>query len=152
MNLHSKAIDQAPQSYRKSCKVVVNVELSSSLHLSQNPSRSTSATAPNAAINHRQRLEYPQSSQPFELDACSENTIGTYTRLTLSEMTLDCLYCKCGSRLMHRCKGEGTVNVKGGCLDGLNMKEAVHIWRKEAIVDIPPWAEGYDGEPPPDSL
>ena len=53
---------------------------------------------------------------------------------------------------MHKCEGNSTVSVKGGCLEGFDLrgskgKTAVHIWIKEAIVDIPEGAEAYEGEP-----
>lgn len=49
---------------------------------------------------------------------------------------------------MHKVEGEGTVSVKGGCLEGLDMKQAIHIWCKEAIIDVPDGIEAYDEEPP----
>jgi hypothetical protein len=44
------------------------------------------------------------------------------------------------------------VSVKAGCLESFDLrgskgKTAVHIWIKEAIVDIPEGAEAYEGEP-----
>jgi hypothetical protein len=53
---------------------------------------------------------------------------------------------------MHKCEGESTVSIKAGCLEGLDLrgskgKAAVHIWIKEAIVDIPEGVEAYEGEP-----
>ncbi|WEW56458.1 hypothetical protein PRK78_001902 [Emydomyces testavorans] len=92
-------------------------------------------------------------------DASGESTsagIGSYTRITLSGRKLECLFCKsCGSRLMHRAPGEETLSVKAGCLIGLNkehMKDAVHIWCREAIVDIPLGAERFEEEPVGGSL
>jgi hypothetical protein len=53
---------------------------------------------------------------------------------------------------MHKCEGDSTVSVKAGCLESFDLrgskgKTAVHIWIKEAIVDIPEGAEAYEGEP-----
>ena len=49
---------------------------------------------------------------------------------------------------MHKSKGEDQCSVKGGCLEGLTIKRAVHIWSKEAIIDTPAGLETYDEEPP----
>jgi len=54
---------------------------------------------------------------------------------------------------MHRCEGEENLSVKGGCLDGFDLrgdngKKAVHIWTKEAIVDIPTGVKAYEEGPP----
>ena len=51
---------------------------------------------------------------------------------------------------MHKCEGDSTVSVKAGCPEGFDLrgskgKTAVHIWIKEAIVDIPEGAEAYEG-------
>jgi hypothetical protein len=58
---------------------------------------------------------------------------------------------------MHKSEGEDTLSVKAGCLEGLDLrgekgKKAVHIWTKEAIVDIPEGVESYETEPPGGSL
>ena len=78
-------------------------------------------------------------------------TLGLYSRKTLSGRKLDCYFCKtCGSRIMHRSGEEETLSIKGGCLEGLDLKEAKHIWCKEAIVEIPKGVEAYAEEPPGD--
>lgn len=44
-----------------------------------------------------------------------------------------------------------TTNVKGGCLVDLDremMKDAIHIWTKHAIVDIPDGVERWEEAPP----
>ena len=41
-------------------------------------------------------------------------------------------------------------SVKSGCLDGIGKKDlrkAVHIWTKSAVIDIPEGVEAYEGEP-----
>lgn len=99
----------------------------------------------------------------FELPEPVSELVGSYTRLTLSGREMECLFCKnCGARLLHRFRdvvpapGErpgptATVNVKGGCLEGLDremMKTAVHIWTRHAVVDIPEGVEAWEGAPP----
>ena len=83
---------------------------------------------------------------PFELP----NAIAVYIRNTASGKNLECLFCsKCGSRLVHKYEWNAeTFSVKGGCLEGLSLKEATHIWCKRAIIEIPPGALTYDEEPP----
>jgi hypothetical protein len=56
----------------------------------------------------------------------------------------------CGSRLIHRTHGEDALSVKGGCLEGLSrqmMAKAVHIWCKEAVMEIPAGVERWEEEP-----
>lgn len=50
---------------------------------------------------------------------------------------------------MHSKEGAKTVSIKAGCLvsDDIKWKEAVHIWCKRAVVDIPEGVERWDGEP-----
>nr|KMM67219.1 hypothetical protein CPAG_03554 [Coccidioides posadasii RMSCC 3488] len=89
-------------------------------------------------------------------DATPPAGIGLYTRPTLSGRQLECLFCKnCGSRLMHRARGDRTLSVKAGCLIGLSkelMKDAVHIWCKEAVTEIPDGVERFEEEPDGGSL
>lgn len=77
--------------------------------------------------------------------------IGTFTRRTLQGRQLECLFClSCGSRLIHRTRGENSLSVKGGCLEALSremMSKAVHIWCKEAVMEIPPGTECWEAEP-----
>jgi hypothetical protein len=81
------------------------------------------------------------------------SALSVYTHKTLSYRNLDCYFCnRCGSRLMHKCEGDSTVSAKAGCLESFDLrgskgKTAVHIWIKEAIVDIPEGAEAYEREP-----
>jgi len=88
----------------------------------------------------------------FEIPVQDINSpIGAYTRKTLNNRDLECLFCQsCGSRLIHRARGEQTLSVKGGCLLNLTkemMSKAVHIWCKEAIIEIPSGVERWDEEP-----
>jgi hypothetical protein len=51
---------------------------------------------------------------------------------------------------MHRARGEKTLSVKGGCLvrlDKTMMARAIHIWCKEAVVEIPDGVERWEEEP-----
>ncbi|GJC88406.1 hypothetical protein ColLi_11244 [Colletotrichum liriopes] len=41
---------------------------------------------------------------------------------------------------------KNVVSVKGGCIDGLDWKTAVHIWTKNAMVPIPEGAESHSEE------
>jgi hypothetical protein len=57
----------------------------------------------------------------------------------------------CGSRLAHGGEKQKYISVKGGCLKGLTkelMKDAVHIWTKRAVVEVPEAAVQYEEEPP----
>ncbi|KAJ5541741.1 hypothetical protein N7494_006817 [Penicillium frequentans] len=99
----------------------------------------------------------------FELPDSASDLIGRYTRITLKGRYMECLFCKnCGARLLHlihdtapvpgeKPKPTSTANVKGGCLEDLDkemMKNAVHIWTKHAVVEIPEGAEKWDEAPP----
>ena len=58
---------------------------------------------------------------------------------------------------MHKVEGEKHLSVKAGCLEGFDLRgekgrKAIHIWTKEAIVDIPEGVESYEEEPPGGSL
>ena len=65
----------------------------------------------------------------------------------------DCYFCKtCGVRVMHRSRDSsgserGTVAIKGGLVEGLNWKDAVHIFTRSAVVPIPEGAEKYEAGP-----
>jgi len=61
---------------------------------------------------------------------------------------LECLFCKtCGCRLVHKKEWDPTWSVKGGCLENLSLKDAIHIYCKEAVAEIPTGAVKFDGEP-----
>ena len=85
----------------------------------------------------------------FDLGSSQYEAIGVYNRDTRSGSRLNCLFCEiCGSRLIHRVEaGEDTLCVKGGCLERLSLQDAIHIWCKEAIVEIPAGARTFDEEP-----
>ena len=85
----------------------------------------------------------------FEIQPPHPGAISMFSRPTASGNRLDCLFCcKCGSRLVHKKEGGQTLIVKGGCLDDLSLKDAIHIWCKEAIIDIPAGLQVFDEEPP----
>lgn len=39
------------------------------------------------------------------------------------------------------------MSVKGGCIDGLDWKKAIHLWTKSAMVPIPEGSESFEEEP-----
>ena len=85
----------------------------------------------------------------FEIQSPRPGAIGMFSRPTASGKQLDCLFCsQCGSRLIHKNEGGETLSVKGGCLDGLSLKGAIHIWCKEAIIDIPAGLQAFDEDDP----
>jgi hypothetical protein len=49
--------------------------------------------------------------------------------------------------MLHSSRGGATVSVKGGCIEGLDWKGAVHIWTKRAVLQVPEGAEAWEGEP-----
>ncbi|TDZ13356.1 hypothetical protein C8034_v004668 [Colletotrichum sidae] len=61
--------------------------------------------------------------------------LGVYARPTASGVTLYCLP-----------QNKNVVSVKGGCLEGLDWKTAVHIWTNNAMVPIPEGAETHPEE------
>ncbi|KAH0444285.1 glutathione-dependent formaldehyde-activating [Colletotrichum camelliae] len=81
----------------------------------------------------------------FQLPAM--DLLGVYARPTASGVTLHCYFCRnCGTRLIHSTPDKNVVSVKGGCIDGLDWKTAVHIWTKNAMVPIPEGAETHSEE------
>ncbi|KAK0657238.1 glutathione-dependent formaldehyde-activating [Cercophora newfieldiana] len=73
--------------------------------------------------------------------------LSCYTRSTSNGQTLNCYFCKqCGTRLIHATPGKNVVSVKGGCIDGLDWKAAIHIWTKSAMVPIPEGSETHSEE------
>jgi hypothetical protein len=81
------------------------------------------------------------------------DVVGLWTRPTDSGNTLECYFCKrCGVRFMHRAvrpdgsaPAKPTVSVKGGCLEGVSLEGARHIWVRSALVPVP---EGSDEAEP----
>lgn len=54
---------------------------------------------------------------------------------------------------MHARDGVKSVSIRGGSLQGLSKEMvavAVHIWTKEAVVEIPEGVEQLEGEPSDD--
>jgi hypothetical protein len=43
-------------------------------------------------------------------------------------------------------KGKNVVSVKGGCIEGLDWKKAIHIWTSSAMVPIPEGSETHSEE------
>ena len=92
----------------------------------------------------------------FEIPSPHPDAIAVYTRPNSNGETRGLFCTKCGARLMHQSVSRDgipapSVSVKSGCLDGVTkemMRDAVHIWTKSAVVDIPDNVEAYEGEPP----
>ncbi|KAK4245365.1 Mss4-like protein [Corynascus novoguineensis] len=75
--------------------------------------------------------------------------LSCYKRPTALGDTLFCYFCKrCGTRLLHTIPGKNVVSVKGGCIEGLDWKSAIHIWTKSAMVPIPEGSETYSESGP----
>jgi hypothetical protein len=86
-----------------------------------------------------------------------------YARPNTTGETQGFFCTKCGSRLVHvhvtvskddngaeTRKTSANLSVKSGCLDGLSkddMRKAVHIWTKSAVVDVSADAKQYPEEP-----
>ncbi|KAK4196925.1 hypothetical protein QBC40DRAFT_309534 [Triangularia verruculosa] len=89
----------------------------------------------------------PPETSSGRCDANADNgssLLSVYTRATANGQTLYCYFCKrCGTRLVHATPNKNVVSVKGGCLEGLDWKSAIHIWTKSAMVPIPEGAESY---------
>ncbi len=64
-----------------------------------------------------------------------------------------CYFCDtCGARIAHVValpdgSLKPTVSIKGGAVEGLNVKGAKHIWTKTAIVDVPEGSDRASPEP-----
>ena len=43
-------------------------------------------------------------------------------------------------------QGKNVVSVKGGCIEGLDWKKAIHIWTSSAMVPIPEGSETHSEE------
>lgn len=77
----------------------------------------------------------PENVQPF---------VEKWTRPTDAGNTLEGYFCKCcGVRLLHRpILPDGTpkpiLSVKGGCVEGLTLEGAKHVYVRSALVPVPP--------------
>lgn len=85
----------------------------------------------------------PLTSQP----------IAIWARDTASGAVMECYFCKeCGTRVVHSLKGHPTMNVRAGCVEGLNWKNAGHIFCADKVVDmeipegVQAYMEGYGSE------
>jgi hypothetical protein len=87
----------------------------------------------------------------FKIETSNPAFLREYTRPTATGKTMRCYFCSnCGSRLMHARDGVKSVSIRGGSLQGLTKEMvagAVHIWTKEAVVEIPEGVEQLEGEP-----
>jgi hypothetical protein len=70
---------------------------------------------------------------PRRFGLVADMTANRNRRPTDSGNLLNCYFCKkCGSRIMHVSEGKDIVSIKGGCIEGLDWANAVHIWCKRA--------------------
>ncbi|UNI16550.1 hypothetical protein JDV02_002976 [Purpureocillium takamizusanense] len=85
---------------------------------------------------------YPAAGM-WPLPAAQAARLGVWTRTSDSGTTLECYFCKrCGVRILHRpLRADGSpkpnVTVKAGCVKGLRLEGATHIWAKSAVVEVP---------------
>ncbi|KAF2438387.1 hypothetical protein P171DRAFT_371586 [Karstenula rhodostoma CBS 690.94] len=78
--------------------------------------------------------------------------VSHFSRVCDSGRKQSCYFCnKCGSRILHAHVVDGgdpqVVAVKGGLLEGLEWKNAKHIYTRSAVVPIPPGVEFWVAEP-----
>ena len=109
--------------------------------------RSLFAIAPNVAIKVLQPLGF----LPYfrRLKSLQTPSLCTPEILRQARIWSACSVANVGAGLYTNTSGDAeTFSVKGGCLEGLSLKEATHIWCKRAIIDIPRGALAYDEEPP----
>ena len=87
----------------------------------------------------------------WPLPATQQAKLCLWTRKSDRGTTLECYFCRaCGVRLLHlplRTDGTPgpTVTVKAGCVEGLSLTGARHIWAKSAVLPVP---EDADMEEP----
>ncbi len=91
----------------------------------------------------------------FPLSEDLKSKLGMWNRPTNEGRTMDCYFCKrCGARVVHRVRGpdgkeRDTIVIKGGLIEGLDMKGATHIYVRSAVVEIPEGAVKWDTMPEP---
>ncbi|KAK3213497.1 hypothetical protein GRF29_28g73555 [Pseudopithomyces chartarum] len=78
--------------------------------------------------------------------------VSHFSRVCDSGRKQKCYFCnKCGSRILHAHVVEvgdpPVVAVKGGLLEGLDWKDAKHIFTRSAVVPIPDGVEFWIAEP-----
>ncbi|KAK4168397.1 putative glutathione-dependent formaldehyde-activating enzyme protein [Cladorrhinum sp. PSN259] len=90
----------------------------------------------------------------FPLSQNLKSRPAVWTRSANQGRTMDCYFCReCGVRVMHRIREpdgneRGTVSIKGGTIEGLDMSGAKHIYTRSAVVPIPDGFESWENEPP----
>lgn len=103
-------------------------------HCTQCQKQSASAFGVTAMFPAEGMWPLPEAIQPF---------VSKWTRPTDSGNTLECYFCKCcGVRLLHRpILPDGTakpmLSVKGGCVEGLALEGAKHVFARTALVPVP---------------
>jgi hypothetical protein len=79
-------------------------------------------------------------------------SVSSFTRQCDSGRRQYCYFCTtCGSRILHANIAENgnpeVVAVKGGLLEGLNWRDAKHIYCRSAVVPIPEGVDRWEAEP-----
>ncbi|KAK5993105.1 hypothetical protein PT974_06533 [Cladobotryum mycophilum] len=103
-------------------------------HCRECQKQSASAFGISAVFPLEGMLPFPEHVQP---------NIGLWKRPTDSGNTLECYFCNtCGVRVLHRSilpdgRPLPTVRIKGGCLEGLSLDTAKHIYTRSALVPVP---------------
>jgi hypothetical protein len=93
------------------------------------------------------------TSAIFPFFSVSENpNVSHFTRPCDSGRSMKCYFCtRCGSRILNAGLEDGgdpqVVSVKGGLLEGLEWKNAKHIFTRSAVVPIPDGSEQWGAEP-----
>ncbi|KAJ6437951.1 glutathione-dependent formaldehyde-activating [Purpureocillium lavendulum] len=76
-------------------------------------------------------------------------TSAIFPRFKLPESDLLSCYayfCRnCGTRIFHTTPAKNVVSVKGGCIEGIDWKKAIHLWTKSAMIPIPEGSETRAG-------
>ncbi|KAF2646469.1 hypothetical protein P280DRAFT_11966 [Massarina eburnea CBS 473.64] len=81
-----------------------------------------------------------------------DSNVAYFSRTCDSGRQQICYFCKnCGSRILHAHVAEDgdpkVVAVKGGLLEGLDWKGAMHIYTRSAVVPIPEGVESCEAGP-----
>lgn len=89
---------------------------------------------------------------PYFALPASNGNVRCFLKKTSRRAAVECFFCgQCGSRLVHGGVAQKYVSVKGGCLEGLSLEmlqQAVHIWTKSAVMEIPPGVARHLEDPP----
>ncbi|ROT37860.1 hypothetical protein SODALDRAFT_333617 [Sodiomyces alkalinus F11] len=121
-------------------------------HCTQCRRQSSSAFGISAVFPASALPVFPDSGASYSPDLRAR--LDVFTRPGNAGRTLDCYFCRsCGARVVHRGRAPDgsplpTANIKGGLIEGLDLKGASHIWTREAVVPIPDGAVSWPESPP----